>query len=230
VLATADLDITAATTPHLTLVPPRRPAHPSAAGWQAVAKRALDVLVSAIALLGVAPVLLVLLVAVRRDGGPALFRQERVGKDGVRFTVLKLRTMVVDAESRVAELRDRNEADGPLFKLRDDPRVTPIGRFLRKTSLDELPQLLNVLRGEMSLVGPRPALPSEVDEWDAELHARLDVKPGITGRWQVSGRSDADFATYRRLDLSYVEEWSILVDLAILLRTIPTVLFARGAY
>jgi exopolysaccharide biosynthesis polyprenyl glycosylphosphotransferase len=230
VLVAADLDLGTDLGRQLTLVPPLRTTHPSAVGWQAIAKRALDVVVAAVALLLVAPVLLVLVVAVRRDGGPALFRQERVGKDGVRFTVLKLRTMVVDAEARVAELRERNEADGPLFKLRDDPRVTPIGRLLRKTSLDELPQLLNVLRGEMSLVGPRPALPSEVEEWDDELHARLDVKPGITGRWQVSGRSDADFATYRRLDLSYVEEWSLLVDLAILLRTIPTVLFARGAY
>jgi lipopolysaccharide/colanic/teichoic acid biosynthesis glycosyltransferase len=130
----------------------------------------------------------------------------------------------------VAELADRNEADGPLFKIADDPRITRVGRILRKTSIDELPQLWNVLRNEMSLVGPRPGLPIEAVQWDAEVRERLRVKPGITGMWQVSGRSDSSFDEYARLDLYYVHNWSLLVDLGILFRTIPTVLWSKGAY
>ena len=204
-----------------------RSAHPAAAS---LAKRVLDLLIAVVALVLVAPVALVVALAVRRDGGPVFFRQERVGLDGATFRVWKFRTMVTDAEAQIIDLRDRNEADGPLFKLRDDPRVTPVGRILRKLSLDELPQLLNVLTGDMSLVGPRPALPSELAGWDPELHARLQVKPGITGMWQVSGRSDTDFATYKRLDLRYVQDWSLLKDLSILCKTVPTVLFGSGAY
>jgi len=124
---------------------------------------------------------------------------------------------------------ERNESDGPLFKMREDPRITTVGRFLRKLSIDELPQLWNVVRGDMSLIGPRPALPREAEEWGEELHERLRVRPGITGMWQVSGRSDTGFAEYQRLDLFYVDNWSILIDLGILLRTVPAVLTGRGA-
>ena len=144
--------------------------------------------------------------------------------------VLKFRTMVVDAEELLADLSEDNEGAGPLFKMKDDPRVTRIGAFLRKTSLDELPQLWNVVRNEMSLVGPRPALRSEMAEWDDDLYARLRVKPGITGMWQVSGRSTTSFEEYTRLDLYYVDNWSLVVDLSILLRTIPAVLRSDGAY
>jgi exopolysaccharide biosynthesis polyprenyl glycosylphosphotransferase len=206
-------------------VEPRRPV-----GWRSATKRAFDIVLATIGLLFVAPIALAIAVAIRLGGGPVLFRQERVGRNGQPFKVLKFRTMVVDAEELIIDLRDRNEADGPLFKLRNDPRVTRVGRILRKASLDELPQLLNVLRGEMSLVGPRPALPSELVGWDTDLHARLRVKPGITGMWQVSGRSDTDFESYSRLDLYYVDNWSLLTDLAILAKTVPTVLFGSGAY
>ncbi len=153
------------------------------------------------------------------SSGPAFFAQERVGRDAETFKVYKLRTMVADAEAQLIDLRQQNEADGPLFKMSNDPRVTPFGRFLRKFSLDELPQLWNVVRGDMSLVGPRPALPREVAEWGDEVFDRLRVRPGITGMWQVSGRSDSTFEEYLRLDLYYVDNWSILVDVAILLRT-----------
>ena len=199
-------------------------------GWRVGAKRALDVSMAAGALLVLAPVLLVAMLLVKRDSpGPALFRQRRVGQDGVPFTIFKLRTMVVDAEAQRADLLHRNEADGPLFKLADDPRVTSVGRVLRKLSIDELPQLANVLRGHMSLVGPRPALPEEVAEWPPELHDRLRVRPGITGLWQVSGRSDCSFDDYARFDLYYVDNWSLATDLAILVRTVPLVLLGNGA-
>ncbi|MBA3282904.1 MAG: sugar transferase, partial [Acidimicrobiia bacterium] len=161
--------------------------------------------------------------------GPVMFSRMRVGQNSDPFPVLKMRTMVVDAEDRLANLLDHNEADGPLFKMADDPRVTRIGSFLRKTSIDELPQLWNVLRGDMSLVGPRPALPHETEEWDAMLAQRLRVKPGITGMWQVSGRSDTSFEDYTRLDLYYVDNWSLTTDLAIMVKTVPVVLFRKGA-
>jgi len=162
--------------------------------------------------------------------GPVLFRQERVGRRGRRFTMLKFRSMVVDAEARRPALAAANEADGPLFKVRHDPRVTRVGRILRRLSLDELPQLVNVLRGDMSIVGPRPALPSEVVQWGPELFDRLHVPPGITGLWQVRGRSESRFADYRRWDLYYVDNWSLAHDMAIVLRTIPALLSRRGAY
>ena len=199
-------------------------------GWRAWAKRSFDVLAALFGLVLAAPVLAVAALAIKvTSAGPVLFRQTRVGRDSEPFHVLKLRTMVVDAEDRLAELRELNEADGPLFKMRDDPRITGVGRFLRQTSLDELPQLWNVLRGEMSLVGPRPALPHETEEWDALLAQRLRVKPGITGMWQVSGRSDASFEDYTRLDLYYVDNWSLATDLAILAKTVPVVLLRQGA-
>lgn len=200
-------------------------------GWRMGAKRIFDVLVAGALLLIVSPVLLVSAVIIRLTSpGPAFFRQERVGLDGHGFVAFKLRSMVENAEEMLVDLTDRNEADGPLFKMADDPRVTPFGRFIRRTSIDELPQLWNVVRGDMSLVGPRPALPHEVAQWEGPIVDRLRVRPGITGIWQVSGRSSADFADYQRLDLYYVDNWSILVDVGILLKTVPAVLFARGAY
>jgi exopolysaccharide biosynthesis polyprenyl glycosylphosphotransferase len=200
-------------------------------GWRARAKRTFDVALAGIVLLLVAPVMLTATIAIKIDSpGPVFFGQSRVGRHGRRFRVLKFRTMVIDAEDRLAELRAQNEADGPLFKMADDPRITRVGRFLRKTSIDELPQLWNVLRNEMAMVGPRPALPTEVEEWDHDLHERLRVKPGITGMWQVHGRSNADFGEYARLDLYYVHNWSLTVDLAILARTLPAVLRSSGAY
>ena len=201
------------------------------AGWRSVAKRSFDLCLAATIMVAVGPLMALISLAVKLDSsGPVIFRQRRIGQDGELFEVRKFRTMVADAEARLVELRELNEADGPLFKLKNDPRVTRVGRLLRKTSLDELPQLWNVLRGEMSLVGPRPALPAEIAAWQPELHARLRVKPGITGMWQVHGRSNSSFNDYSRLDLYYVDNWSLFTDLAILAKTVPAVLFSRGAY
>jgi exopolysaccharide biosynthesis polyprenyl glycosylphosphotransferase len=183
-------------------------------------KRIFDIVVSASMLLVASPMFAVIAVRIKRhDGGPVWFRQRRVGRDDREFEMLKFRTMVVDAEDRLAELGLDNQRSGPLFKLGVDPRVTRIGRFLRKTSLDELPQLINVLKGEMSLVGPRPALRSEVDEFPAELHDRHRVRPGITGLWQVEARDNPAFDAYRRLDLFYVENWSLALDIVIIVGT-----------
>ena len=194
-------------------------------------KRSFDVVVAGSVLLLTLPVLLIAMLAVKLDSrGPALFKQVRVGKDGVEFKILKLRTMVTGAESMRADLEAQNESSGPLFKMREDPRITRVGRFLRKTSIDELPQLWNVLRGDMSTVGPRPALPSEALQWTPELRDRLRVMPGITGMWQVSGRAEADFDMYRRLDLFYVDNWSLTHDLKIVLKTIVVVAGGRGAH
>jgi exopolysaccharide biosynthesis polyprenyl glycosylphosphotransferase len=196
----------------------------SLARWQMVLKRGLDLVLSGLGLVLSAPVLAVCAVAIKlSDRGPVFFRQQRVGQDGKPFTILKLRTMVVDAEARLADLIDKNQRDGVLFKLSDDPRVTKIGRFLRAMSIDELPQLINVARGDMSLVGPRPALPIEVAQFDEELLARQRVRPGITGLWQVEARDSTSFQAYQRLDLFYVENWSVSLDLAILLSTVQTV-------
>jgi lipopolysaccharide/colanic/teichoic acid biosynthesis glycosyltransferase len=180
----------------------------------------------------VGPAMLVIAVLVRRNSpGPALFRQRRVGRDGREFTLLKFRTMSVDAETRRAGLLPLNErADGLLFKMRADPRITRVGRFLRRYSLDELPQLINVLTGEMSLVGPRPPLPHEVAGYDDTVWRRMRVKPGLTGLWQVSGRSELSWADSVRLDLSYVDNWSPALDARILLRTVAAVAKGTGAY
>ena len=199
-------------------------------GWRPAAKRIFDVVASAGALLLLSPLWLILAILVKLDSrGPTLFRQERVGKDGLRFNVHKFRTMVVDAEARLPQIAHLNEGDGPLFKMANDPRVTRIGRALRKLSLDEIPQLWNVLRGEMSLVGPRPALAKEMEAWTPALFDRLRVRPGLTGMWQVSGRSNASFEEYVRLDLYYVDNWSLLTDIAIVAKTVPTVLLRQGA-
>lgn len=200
-------------------------------GWRAGAKRVFDLALAGTASLLLAPVFAVIALLIRLDtGGPVLFRQERVGKDGEPFQVLKFRTMVVDAEAMLSSLAADDEGAGPLFKMKADPRITRVGEILRKTSLDELPQLWNVLRNEMSLVGPRPALRSEMKDWGSELYARLHVKPGITGMWQVSGRSSTTFEEYTRLDLYYVDNWSLVVDLAIMAKTVPAVIQSRGAY
>ena len=193
-------------------------------GWQAGLKRATDIIISLMLLVVAGPIIGVLALFVRRnDGGPAFFRQQRIGLDGLPFTILKLRTMVVDAEARLAELQAKNERTGPLFKLKHDPRMTRIGRFMDATSLNELPQLLNVLKGDMSLVGPRPALPREVATFDDRLMLRHLVRPGITGLWQVESRDSPSFADYERCDVFYVENWSVQLDLAILLQTFGAV-------
>lgn len=197
--------------------------------WRRVAKRGFDLVLACIGVVVFSPILITAAIAVRVTSGKGvLFSQERVGKDGEKFRVYKLRTMVHDAEARLASLQAHNEAAGPMFKMTDDPRVTKVGRFLRASSIDELPQLFNVIAGDMSMVGPRPALPNEADQWDEALWERLRVQPGITGMWQVSGRYTASLETYARLDLYYVDNWSLVTDLAILARTIGVVLRRRG--
>lgn len=192
------------------------------------AKRTFDVVGSLTILALIWPLLLGLMLWIKRhDGGPALFRQTRVGRLGDEFTCLKLRSMSVDAEQRLAELEAR---DHVLFKSHNDPRVTRPGRFIRRFSLDELPQLWNVVRGDMSLVGPRPPLPSEVEKYEDDMLRRLNVLPGMTGLWQVSGRSDLSWEDTVRLDLYYVDNWSMVQDLLILARTVTAVLATRGAY
>jgi lipopolysaccharide/colanic/teichoic acid biosynthesis glycosyltransferase len=163
-------------------------------------------------------------------GGSMFFRQTRVGRGGECFQIFKFRTMQVDAEDRLEAIRAHNESSGVLFKIRADPRVTRSGRLLRRFSLDELPQLINVVRGDMSLVGPRPPLPSEVEQYPQDMRRRLAVKPGMTGLWQVSGRSDLSWDEAIRLDLQYVENWSLTVDLVILMRTAMAVMRGSGAY
>lgn len=196
-----------------------------------VAKAVLDRVIGGAILLAAAPVIAVGALAVKLTSrGPVFFRQRRVGVDGRQFTMIKLRSMYEDAEVRRAELLERNEGDGPLFKLRDDPRVTPVGRVLRRYSIDELPQLWNVARGEMSLVGPRPPLPQEVDGYQDQVLRRLHVRPGLTGLWQVSGRSDLSWDESIQLDLRYVDNWSVAMDLLILWKTGRAVLRAKGAY
>lgn len=187
---------------------------------QRTAKRVVDVVVATVLLVCSSPVLLLAILATKlQDGGPAVFKQTRVGHHGEHFTLYKFRTMVVGAELMLADVADRNGREGPLLKVLGDPRTTSVGRLLRATSIDELPQLLNVLAGSMSMVGPRPALPHEVARFDDELHARLQVKPGITGLWQVEARDLSSFDLYRRYDLLYVENWSVGLDLAIIART-----------
>ena len=193
-------------------------------GWEARMKRALDIVLSSLLLLPAAVITLGAAIIIKlTDGGPVLFRQQRIGRDGKPFTMLKLRTMVVNAEASLAELMAKNERTGPLFKLEDDPRFTEIGKFLDATSLNELPQLLNVLRGEMSLVGPRPALAREVAAFGDRLLMRHRVRPGITGLWQVEERDSPSFESYERCDVFYVENWSVGLDIAIMTQTVGEV-------
>jgi exopolysaccharide biosynthesis polyprenyl glycosylphosphotransferase len=204
---------------------------PELAGGRRLLKGAFDIAIALVLLVLLTPLLLVLSLLIRATSrGPVLFRQTRVGRDGRPFSLWKFRSMYADAEARLAELTHLNESDGLLFKLRNDPRVTPVGRFLRKYSLDELPQLVNVVRGQMSLVGPRPPLPSEVEKYEGHTHRRLLVKPGITGLWQVSGRSNLSWEDTVRLDLHYVENWSLGLDLTVLAKTLVTVVRGSGAY
>ncbi len=199
--------------------------------YRLLAKRAFDLIAGAIVLVVVAPVMLAAAIAVRLTSpGPVLFVQERYGLNKRRFRMYKFRSMVVDAEARLQQLEHLNEKAGPIFKIRDDPRLTPIGRFLRKTSIDELPQLFNVLKGDMSLVGPRPMSLRDVGLFsEAWLMRRFSVRPGITGLWQVSGRSNLTFEDWVALDLKYIDEWSLALDLGILVRTVPVVLRGTGA-
>nr|WP_245647194.1 sugar transferase [Microtetraspora niveoalba] len=203
--------------------------HPELAGIRQLIKNVFDRVVAGLALVVLSPLLAALAVAVRVSSpGPALFRQTRVGKDGVEFTILKFRTMWQDAEARKVDLV--SDAGGVLFKIRQDPRVTPMGGWLRRRSLDELPQLINVVKGHMSLVGPRPPLPEEVARYRDDVRRRLVVRPGMTGLWQVNGRSDLSWEESVRLDLRYVESWSLMLDLQILWKTWSAVIRGAGAY
>ncbi|MGH2596344.1 MAG: sugar transferase [Actinomycetota bacterium] len=202
-----------------------------AAGWRLAVKRVMDVIGSLVALVLFAPVLVVVAVAIgATSSGPILYRQQRVGRGGKPFTMYKFRSMEDRAHEQRDHHRHMNEATGPVFKIREDPRVTRVGRVIRRMSIDELPQFVNVLLGQMSMVGPRPALPEECAMYTEREMGRLLVKPGITCRWQVSGRSDLDFETWVDLDLEYIRTWSLHQDLVLLLRTVPAVLFGKGAY
>jgi exopolysaccharide biosynthesis polyprenyl glycosylphosphotransferase len=195
-------------------------------------KRSLDLIGSGVGLLLLSPVFLTCAAAIRIESpGPVLFRQRRVGRGGEVFEMLKFRSMFQDAEQRLAALKEQNEmAGGVIFKMREDPRITRVGKFIRRASIDELPQLWNVFRGDMSLVGPRPPLPSEVAEYALEDRRRLHVKPGITCIWQVSGRSDIPFEQQVELDVDYIYSQSLATDIRLLLQTVPAVVLGRGAY
>lgn len=194
-------------------------------------KRMMDFTVALVAIVLLSPVFLLLALTIKfTSPGPIFYISDRVGQYGQIIKILKFRSMYTDAEYRKAELEEVNEMSGPVFKMKDDPRITPIGRLIRKLSLDELPQLLHVLTGEMSLVGPRPAIPAEVDTYDDGERQRLLVKPGLTCIWQVSGRNDVDFDTWMRMDIEYIQEWTPRLDVALLAKTVPAVVLARGAY
>jgi lipopolysaccharide/colanic/teichoic acid biosynthesis glycosyltransferase len=194
-------------------------------------KRAADITITALVLVLLAPLLAIVAAIIKTTSpGPVLHRQIRIGQHGHPFTFLKFRSMYIDAEARKADLGDANEADGPIFKIKNDPRITPIGRIIRKLSIDETPQLLHVLSGRMTLVGPRPHLPEEVAAYTGHAHRRLAVKPGITGIWQVSGRSDLDFDTWIQLDLQYLDTWNLALDAKLLAQTLTAVATGKGAY
>jgi exopolysaccharide biosynthesis polyprenyl glycosylphosphotransferase len=194
------------------------------------AKRLLDAAGAALLLVLLAPLLALLALLVKLSStGPVFYRQMRCGLGGRRFVLVKFRSMVADAEQRQAELAALNEADGPVFKMRRDPRVTPVGRWMRRLSLDELPQLWNILKGDMSFVGPRPPLPQEVEKYERWQRRRLRMRPGLTCLWALEGRSALSFARWMELDMTYIDNWSLWLDLKILLKTIPRVLLGRGA-
>lgn len=193
-------------------------------------KRIFDIVSSLCAMIVLSPVFLVTALAIKiEDGGPAVFSQDRVGKDGKLFKMYKFRSMYIDAEDRLSDLAEQNEADGPVFKIKNDPRITKVGRFIRKYSIDELMQLVNVFKGDMSVIGPRPALPNEVEEYDDFARKRLLVKPGLSCYWQISGRSNIGFEEWMKLDVKYINEMSIITDVKIILLTIPAVLKGDGA-
>jgi exopolysaccharide biosynthesis polyprenyl glycosylphosphotransferase len=212
-------------TPMLTVsATPRQPA-------ALLLKRATDLVTSTVAIIVFSPVFLLTAIAVKATSrGPVFFRQTRVGLNGRTFTLFKFRSMYQDAEARRAALEDRNEMTGPVFKIKHDPRITAVGKWIRRFSIDEIPQFWNVLRGDMSLVGPRPPIPEEVKKYERWQRRRLSMKPGITCLWQVSGRNGLDFESWMRLDLAYIDTWSLRLDVQILLRTVPVVLTARGAH
>jgi exopolysaccharide biosynthesis polyprenyl glycosylphosphotransferase len=194
-------------------------------------KRSADFILSTLGIIVISPILMAVAAAIKLDSkGPLIIKQKRIGKNGAPFHMLKFRSMVANAEALKAALAHQNEADGPVFKIKNDPRITRVGRFIRKYSLDELPQLFNVLAGQMSLVGPRPPLPNEVEQYSDYQWRRFDVRPGITGLWQVSGRSDLPFEEWVKLDIYYIERWSLSLEFKILLKTIPVVLKGEGAY
>ena len=203
--------------------------HDSHRDLELALKRIIDIVGAAVGLIVLSPLLLAIALAIRmRDGSPVLFRQVRVGRHGRPFTIYKFRTMQTDAEERFSQVSASSDTKGAAFKMRDDPRVTRLGRFLRSSSLDELPQLINVLKGEMSLVGPRPAPPREVDQYDMWHRRRLSMRPGMTGLWQVNARLDDHFDDRAQLDLQYIDQWTFWTDLTILARTVPALLLARG--
>lgn len=195
-------------------------------------KRSMDVLGASIGLLLLTPLFIVLALIIKLSdfSAPVFFKQERIGKNGSRFMMYKFRTMIPNAEEKLAELLQFNEVEGAMFKMKHDPRITKLGGFLRKTSIDELPQLVNVLRGEMSLVGPRPPLEREVAEYSVRDHRRLSITPGCTGLWQVSGRNDVSFAEMVNLDLEYIQKVSFSLDIQILLRTVRVIFIPNSAY
>jgi exopolysaccharide biosynthesis polyprenyl glycosylphosphotransferase len=200
-------------------------------GWNLVLKRAADLVLIVLLGLVALPVVALIALAIRMNSaGPVIYRQTRIGKNGKPFTCYKFRSMITGADSQQGLVAKMNEATGPLFKMRNDPRTTAVGQWLRRYSLDELPQFYNVLRGDMSLIGPRPNLPQEVEQYQEWHKKRLSVSPGITGLWQVSGRSDLTFDEMVLLDIYYVENWTLALDLHILLRSIPAVVKGRGAY
>lgn len=199
--------------------------------FYSVVKRLFDITFSLLAIIFLIPMFVLTIIAIKIDSkGPAVYTQYRVGKNGKKFNLYKFRSMCVDADQKLLSIIHLNEKDGPIFKITNDPRVTRVGRFIRKTSIDELPQFLNVLVGNMSIVGPRPPLPTEVEEYSMYHMQRLCVKPGITCYWQVSGRSNLSFDDWVKLDLKYIEDRSLWTDTKIILRTVPAVLSGRGAW
>lgn len=199
--------------------------------WELVLKRVIDFSGALAAIIVLSPLMIATAIAVKLTSrGPVLFLHERSGKHGAPFRFAKFRSMYVGSHERVRELKQHNEVAGPVFKIKEDPRITPVGRFIRKYSIDELPQFFHILKGQMSLVGPRPPLLGEVEEYEDWQRQRLLVKPGLTCLWQVNGRSNVDFEHWCELDLEYIAEWSPMLDLKLLLKTIPAVLSARGAY
>lgn len=207
------------------------PAHQKERSVYPVIKRALDLVLSVAALVCLFPFLLIVAVCIKMDSeGPALYSQMRAGKNGKPFRMYKFRSMCKDADEKLGELRDLNEKDGPVFKMAKDPRVTRVGRVIRKYSVDELPQLINIFLGDMSVVGPRPPLLTEVEQYTPHQRGRLGVKPGLTCYWQISGRSDLTFDRWVAMDLQYIAERSLRTDIKIILKTVPAALFGKGAY
>jgi len=194
-------------------------------------KRIIDIIGAVFGIVFLFPLIILIGLLIKIDSkGPALFVQKRCGRDGELFNMYKFRSMCTDAEQRLDEIQHLNETNGVIFKIKDDPRLTRVGKFIRKTSLDELPQLVNVLKGEMSLVGPRPSLPNEVEQYQSWQKLRLSVKPGLTGLWQISGRSELGFDEMVRLDLEYIAKGNFFYDIIIIFKTIPVVFKSRGAY